>query len=58
MNTKQQKLSAQWITKLLKGFYLCVFCFKQRQKQYEIGQLITKQKNLSAQWIAKLLKGV
>ena len=54
-NSKQQKLSAQWITKVSKGFYLCLFCFKKRQNQYEIEE---KESNLSAQWIAKRLKGV
>ena len=53
--TRRKELSAQWIPKPLKGFYL-YFVLK---SAYEIknGSPITKRKKLPAHWIAKPFKG-
>ena len=51
---KRKKLSAQWITKLLRRFSV-YFVFK-KLKKLKILQLITKQKKLFVQWISKLVK--
>ena len=52
--TKQNKLSAQWISKFKSDY----FVFKKKQKKLKIVQQITKRKKCSSQWTAEHFAGL